>query len=113
MDNTMYLRKHLRLFLIVSAAWFLFWVAGLPEYYRQYSAVSMMAFDILLLPPLWLIVYSSVKKAGGGHFAEYRRKTDLADEPFVGMWRNREDLKDSRWVRNIREREWSASWIRQ
>lgn len=38
------------------------------------------------------------------------RKTELADEPFVGMWRNREDMGDSsRWVRSIREREWPTS----
>jgi hypothetical protein len=31
----------------------------------------------------------------------------LAKEPFVGMWRHRADLKDStKWVRNMREREW-------
>jgi hypothetical protein len=31
----------------------------------------------------------------------------LAKEPFVGMWRNRADMKDSNaWVRNLREREW-------
>jgi hypothetical protein len=38
------------------------------------------------------------------------RETELADEPFVGMWSNREDMEDSnRWVRSIREREWSTS----
>ena len=38
------------------------------------------------------------------------RKMELADEPFLGMWRNREDMKDSSgWVRNIREREWARS----
>ena len=32
---------------------------------------------------------------------------NLADEPFIGMWRDREDMQDSRaWVRDIREREW-------
>lgn len=31
----------------------------------------------------------------------------LADEPFVGMWRDREGMQDSRaWVRMVREREW-------
>jgi hypothetical protein len=38
------------------------------------------------------------------------KKTKLADESFVGMWRNREDMEDSnRWVRRIREREWAGS----
>jgi hypothetical protein len=37
-----------------------------------------------------------------------REKTrKLADEPFIGIWKDREDMKDSRtWVRNIRKSEW-------
>ncbi len=32
---------------------------------------------------------------------------DLLGEPFVGMWRDREDLSDSSaWVRGCRQREW-------
>jgi hypothetical protein len=32
----------------------------------------------------------------------------LTDDPFIGMWRDREDMKDSvAWVRSLREREWS------
>jgi hypothetical protein len=34
------------------------------------------------------------------------KRTELADEAFVGMWRNRKDLQDSSaWVRGVRERE--------
>jgi hypothetical protein len=34
-------------------------------------------------------------------------KMRLVDEPFIGMWKNREDMRDSaRWVRETREREW-------
>lgn len=34
----------------------------------------------------------------------------LSDEKYVGIWRNREDLKDSRaWVRNSRATEWGNS----
>ena len=37
------------------------------------------------------------------------KKAELADEPFVGMWRNRENMEDSsKWVRTIREREWAT-----
>lgn len=37
-------------------------------------------------------------------------KTDLADEEFIGMWKDRQDLADSSsWVREIRAREWSRS----
>jgi hypothetical protein len=35
------------------------------------------------------------------------KRTKLADEPFIGMWRDRDDMKDSSdWVRRLREREW-------
>ncbi len=34
--------------------------------------------------------------------------TDPARQPFLGMWRDRDDMKDSRaWVRRMRQREWS------
>ena len=33
--------------------------------------------------------------------------SDLETEAFVGMWRDREDLRDaSAWVRNLRETHW-------
>jgi len=35
------------------------------------------------------------------------RRTPLTDEPFIGMWRDRDDIQDSTdWVRNLRQREW-------
>ncbi len=35
------------------------------------------------------------------------KPTNLEDEPFIGMWSGREDLKDSTaWIRETREREW-------
>ena len=37
------------------------------------------------------------------------KKSDLSDEPFIGMWRNREDMQDSsRWVRITRNSEWAV-----
>lgn len=34
-------------------------------------------------------------------------KIRLADETFIGIWSNREDMRDSgAWVRNIRSTEW-------
>ena len=37
------------------------------------------------------------------------KRTKLADEPFIGMWRNREDMQDSRaWVRRTRQTEWMS-----
>jgi len=39
--------------------------------------------------------------------ARKTKKKNLADEAFIGMWRDREDMKDSRaWVRSLRKREW-------
>lgn len=36
------------------------------------------------------------------------KRTKLADEPFSGMWRDREDMRDSSaWVRRVRESEWA------
>ena len=35
------------------------------------------------------------------------KRSPLKDEKFVGMWKDREDLKDSSaWVRSIRKSEW-------
>jgi len=40
------------------------------------------------------------------------RRTKLANEPFIGMWRNRKDLQDtSAWVREIRQREWMSRHV--
>ena len=38
------------------------------------------------------------------------KRTDITKEKFIGMWRDREDMKDSSaWIRNLREREWEQS----
>ncbi len=35
------------------------------------------------------------------------KRTSLREEPFVGMWRNRKDMRDStKLVRELRQREW-------
>lgn len=60
------LRRHAQMLAVVSAAWLLFWVAGLPDYYRQYSTMFMIVFDAAVLPPIWFVVYSRVRKAGAG-----------------------------------------------
>jgi hypothetical protein len=39
--------------------------------------------------------------------AKQTHQSNLSDEPIVGMWADRDDLRDSSaWVRTIREREW-------
>ena len=62
----MRLHKHLRLLTIVSLAWFIFWISGLPEYYQQYSTKFMIIFDLAILPPIWFIVYRSVRNTSPG-----------------------------------------------
>lgn len=35
------------------------------------------------------------------------KRPALKDEPFIGMWRDREDMQDSvEWVRRVRRSEW-------
>lgn len=34
-------------------------------------------------------------------------QSNLANEPFIGMWKDRQDMQDSRaWIRGIRKSEW-------
>ena len=65
--RTMKPRKHFQLFIIVSIAWLLFWVAGLPDYYQQYSSTSMVIFDLAVLPPIWFLVYRNAKHSRPGN----------------------------------------------
>ena len=38
------------------------------------------------------------------------KKGSLKSEPFLGMWKDREDMRDSvKWVRNLRQSEWTRS----
>jgi hypothetical protein len=38
-----------------------------------------------------------------------RRRIKLADEPFIGMWKDRKDMREATaWVRNLRQSEWGA-----
>jgi hypothetical protein len=47
------------------------------------------------------IRYSRIKST------EKARRTKLAKEPFIGIWRTRQDMQDSTaWVRKLRNNEW-------
>ena len=38
------------------------------------------------------------------------KRTRLSDEPFIGIWQGREDMRDSTaWVRSLRHREWDGN----
>lgn len=55
-------RGHIRVFLIATAVWIGFWVAGLPSYYQQYSDLLMVWFDSLLLIPLGAVAWVVLKR---------------------------------------------------
>lgn len=58
----MKLTGHIKLFLAVTIVWLIFWVAGLPDYYQQYSFGFMLAFDLALLIPFVVLVYVLLRK---------------------------------------------------
>jgi hypothetical protein len=38
------------------------------------------------------------------------RRTKLASEPFVGMWKDREEMRDAgKWIRELRRSEWERT----
>jgi hypothetical protein len=48
-------RHHFRLLGLATLVWVGFLLAGLPEYYRQYSTEFMVAFDLVLLLPISVV----------------------------------------------------------
>ena len=56
------MQNHIRIFLIATVVWAVFWIAGLPSYYQQYSNLLMIWFDSLLLIPIATIVYFVLKR---------------------------------------------------
>ncbi len=52
--------------------------------------------------------FIAVLEAQRGRF-EAAPHRPLSEEPFVGLWKDRDDLSDSSaWVRDIRRREWMS-----
>jgi hypothetical protein len=42
-------------------------------------------------------------------FVKKAKSSKLKNEPFIGMWKDRDDMSDSvAWVRDIRRRHWKA-----
>jgi hypothetical protein len=38
------------------------------------------------------------------------KKGGIENEPFIGMWKDREDMRDSvKWVKDLRQKEWTRS----
>lgn len=49
-----------------------------------------------------------IRRAASGAQPGKRKRRPLSEEPFIGMWRDREDMADSsEWVRKVRQREWA------
>ncbi len=55
------MRNHAKAFLFGTVGWVAFLIGGLPDYYQQYSTGFMIAFDVLLLPPLWAVAVLVLK----------------------------------------------------
>jgi hypothetical protein len=42
-------------------------------------------------------------------FVKKAKRSKLKNEPFIGMWKDRDDMSDSMaWVRGLRRRHWKA-----
>lgn len=74
--------------------------------------MTNIAREIALLPPeaqkqvVDLVAFLKTRYATVQPALKTRR-IKLADEPFIGMWREREDMQDSaKWVQDLRQREW-------
>lgn len=46
---------HLRLLALATVVWVAFWIAGLPDYYQQYSRPSMVGFSAALIPAIAIL----------------------------------------------------------
>jgi hypothetical protein len=54
-------RSHIRISLIVTAVWVLFWLLGWPDYYQQYSTRWMVIFVIALIPLFWILIFRMLR----------------------------------------------------
>lgn len=60
----MRLRSHLKLLGLATLTWLAFFLAGLPDYYRQYSTRALVAFEVALLLPVWAAGYLALRSRG-------------------------------------------------
>ena len=55
-------------------------------------------------------IIDTFRKQSNQSSSDRAGKIPLRDEPFVGMWSDREDMKDPvEWVRNVRRTQWDRS----
>jgi hypothetical protein len=62
----MSLRSHIRLGIIVTAVWGLFWLLGWPDYYQQYSTRRMVIFVSILALLFWGLVIRMLRSIKNG-----------------------------------------------
>ena len=53
----MIVKIHLRILIYATIIWVLFFLAGMPDYYLQYSTNSIILYEILLLIPFSIIIW--------------------------------------------------------
>ena len=53
----MIVKIHLRILIYATVVWALFFLAGMPDYYLQYSTKSIILYEILLLIPFSVIIW--------------------------------------------------------
>ena len=53
----MIVKIHLRILIYATIVWILFFLAGMPDYYLQYSTKSIILYEILLLIPFSVIIW--------------------------------------------------------
>jgi hypothetical protein len=71
--------------------------------WREYTALSPEAQQLVEEIITFLATQATTRPA-----PPPRPKGPLAEDPAIGMWRDREDMADSvAWVRAVREREWT------
>ena len=59
----MRLTTHLRMLTIAVATWAAFLLAGLPDYYQQYSRAGMLVFSVVLIPPIVLLAFKVIGRS--------------------------------------------------
>ncbi len=58
----MKVKHHLQIYIFASIFWLLFYLAGLPDYYLQYSTKSMIITETILLIPFSIIIWIILKR---------------------------------------------------
>jgi hypothetical protein len=58
----MRIRSHMRILFIATMVWIVFLIAGMPDYYLQYSYEAMLLFVLILLIPISTVLVIIFRK---------------------------------------------------